>query len=233
MAADAQIVTASIDDYLLALADGIYQAQKQLSRVSVEGQPGQPSITYQLPRVDFEFRVTFALSESTVGGGDEAARKQIQIRPADAVGSRAATMASTIKGTFVAVPAGGGKPPSRLSTDVSRVTSKRGREYTVRARVQLATGEPVPGTRVEFNIDRELSARIPNRRTPGAAVSLCQGTRLEFGVRQTDERGYAETSLKIDEAELSGACIAVQVNAVDAEDVLVFEVPDPSGGAGQ
>lgn len=226
MPPNANIVNASIDDYLLALADGVYQAQRQLSRVSVEGQPGQPSITYQLPRVDFEFRVTFALSQSDPRGGDDEGKKVIQISPAGEGGTRSASVASTIKGSFIAVPAGGGKPPSVLSTRLADHSRDGTRRHGVTADVRSGAGEPLGDVEVQFNIDREMTRRLTEANGL-VFTDLRAGTRLWFGVRHTDGRGAAQNILDIDASEPAGTCVAVQVDAVDESELIVFEVPRP------
>ena len=67
------LIETTLDDYLLALADGIQQAQRQLDQVTVAGRPGQPATGYHLPRVEFELKMTFAMRGATPGG-DAAAR---------------------------------------------------------------------------------------------------------------------------------------------------------------
>ena len=57
-----EILTGTIDDYLLSIADGIEKAQAVLSKVRVPGQPGTPPTTYIIPSLEFELRMHVELS---------------------------------------------------------------------------------------------------------------------------------------------------------------------------
>ncbi len=72
------VLTGSIDDYLLAVADGIHQAQLQLSQMRVPALPGQQAVMYQLPRVDFEFKMSFEISTKS---GNEGSGVALRARP--------------------------------------------------------------------------------------------------------------------------------------------------------
>src|SRR5574337_911629 len=59
--ADKQLISTSVDEYLISLANSINHAQRYISQLRVTGQDGQPSVTYQLPRVEFELKLLFQL----------------------------------------------------------------------------------------------------------------------------------------------------------------------------
>ena len=79
-------LTGSIDDYLLGLADGIQKAQRQLSQMAITLQPGEAAVTYQIPRVEFELKMSLevATPADDKGGGGA----QLRFRPASPVARR-------------------------------------------------------------------------------------------------------------------------------------------------
>lgn len=214
------------DVYLLALADSIYQAQRQLNQLVVEAQPGQPTVSYQLPRVDFEFKVSFSLEERRQSESGRPAN-QLAITPVDGtnVRSSSASMVSTIKGAFVSVPATGGKPAPALATTVQRSSSKSGSPFTLTARAYAVSGENLPGVEIQFNINRQLSKQLSVAAGAGDGA-LKPGTTIDYGVRTTNANGIAQVLLTFDDAEPAGACVAVQVNGLGIEEVVVFSVPE-------
>ncbi|MGH8569948.1 MAG: hypothetical protein ACREXU_18570, partial [Gammaproteobacteria bacterium] len=56
-----ELINTSVDEYLISLANSINHAQRYISQLRVAGQDGQPSVTYQLPRVEFELKLLFQL----------------------------------------------------------------------------------------------------------------------------------------------------------------------------
>ena len=52
--ADNELINTSVDEYLISLANSINHAQRYISQLRIAGQDGQPSVTDQLPRVEFE-----------------------------------------------------------------------------------------------------------------------------------------------------------------------------------
>lgn len=216
------LLTASIDDYLLALADGIHKAQRQLSQISIALQPGQPAITYQLPRVDFEFKVTFALARSEEPGA-AAGGGALRLRPASGeAGGRNSTTAeaaSVIKGCFVAVPALGGKPPAVIATRLERLA---GRRLSITVQVASAAGEKLAGIPVELNVDRELSRRL--NRAAHADFELKPETDLWNGRVETNAEGIAQTVLKVSPAEPAGSYVAVLIDVLNETRTITYKV---------
>lgn len=227
--ASARQLTQPIDEYLLALADGVYRAQRQLSQLVIEAQPGQPTISYQLPRVDFELKVSFSLETKEAEGGRVS--RQLSIAPADGTGATrtaTASMVSTIKGAFVAVPATGGKPAPRLALSVKQTetTGYVGPPYTLEAHAYTASGEDLKGIEVQFNIDRDLSRLLSTSAgVKESAAKIHDGTTIDRGVVRTDAHGRAKVTITIGQGQPGGSCLAVQVNALGSEDVMVFTVP--------
>jgi hypothetical protein len=222
-----EFLTASIDDYLLALADGIYQAQRQLSQVSVDLQPGQPPVTYQLPKVDFEFKMTFELGkkteiQETTTSALSQSKGVLRVRPVDgqrsSSGSSRAEAASLIKGSFVAVPGHGGKPRPILATRIERLT---GRRYQIEVTTGTAAGEALSGVEVQFNVDHELSRRLNEAQS--LAVDLQAGTTLTSGVVATDASGHAVNVLTLAEEEPLGVRVAVLIDALDYSELITFQ----------
>lgn len=213
-----ELLTASIDDYLLALADGIHKAQRQLSQISIALQPGQPAITYQLPRVDFEFKVTFGLTRSD--DPTAAAGGALRLRPASSEPSgrnhTSAEAASIIKGSFVAVPALGGKPPAVISTRLERLA---GRRLSITVQVASAAGEKMANVPVELNVDRELSRRL-NRGQNDAS----RDTDLWHGRIETNSDGIAQTVLKVSPSEPVGSYVAVLIDVLNETRTITFQV---------
>lgn len=223
MAKSESILTASIDDYLIALADGVGRAQRQLARISIDGQPGQPALTYQLPRVDFEFKMVFELGSAAQVGelAEGSSRKQFQVRPLNNTNNRAgASIASTISGSLVAVPAQGGRPPPVVKSSYLRM---EGRSFELRVTVQSITGEPLGGVDVEFNIDRELTRQLNAARVPGFN-DIAAGTRLWFGEVETKANGRAHNVLTFDEAESEALLVAVQIDVLKQRETILFSL---------
>ncbi len=224
MAESTSILTASIDDYLIALADGVSRAQRQLARVSIDVQAGQPALSYQLPRVDFEFKMVFELGSAAQAADlteGKAIRKQLQVRPINAGAARAsASIASTISGSLVAVPAEGGRPPPVVKSSYLKMGD---RSFELRVSVQTLTGEPIPGVEVEFNVDRELTRQLNTVQDAGFSA-LASGTRLWFGEVSTKQNGRANNVLEFDQAEAPTLVVAVQIDVLKQRETILFSL---------
>ncbi len=217
-----EFLTASIDDYLLAVADGVHQAQLQLSQMRIPAQPGQPAITYQLPRLDFELKMSFEVSRRS---GDTGGRSGLALR-ARPVGveqasgaSSTAEAASIIKGSFVAVPTDGGKPPAVVRTLLKRISA---RALEIVVLVQSATGENLEGVDVQFNVDREQSRRF--NQAEGLDTDLKAGTNLLDGRVPTQANGQAGTALQVAQDEPAGSQVVVLIDVVGKTETIIFKV---------
>ncbi len=221
------VVSGAIEDYLLSLAESLQSAQKQLSQMKLPAQPGQPAITYQIPRLDFEFKMSLEIAKSkTRPGEDKQSGKTggmlLKARPAGGqqTGSESTSVeaASTIKGSFVAIPSEGGKPPPIVRTFLNR---RSARQLEITVDVQTAAGEKMADVEVQFNIDRELSGQLNE---PGAGLKT--DTDLWYGMIMTDADGRALNNLKVDAGEPVGTHVAVIIDVFGETDTLIFKVEE-------
>ncbi len=221
MADNTAMLTGTIDDYLLGLADGLQKAQAQLSQVSIVVQKDEAPITYQIPRLDFELKMSFEMVLSKNGE----ATKQLRFKTAGGRGSRQSTAeaTSTIKGTLVAVPRSAGKPLPLITTTLERVNKDHLR---VQVSTATAAGEVMVGVAVHFNVDRrrsrELTAALGNL---GAALDPNPLPRTKFydGVVETDATGIAVGILDIDPDEPTGKCIAAMVDVLGQTETILVQ----------
>jgi len=229
-----ELLTGSIDDYLLGLADGIQKAQRQLSQMALVVQPGEAPVTYQIPRVDFELKMSFEMTTSAEDGAS------LRFRPASGRqgGSSTSTEASSIiRGSFVAVPVHGGKPPPIIKTTLRRISSHK-LEFTVS--VTSAAGEKLSGVDVQFNVDRDLSKKltpIGDAAFPPAIFDtstmdassfdepsdLQPGTKFWDGLVTTNEQGIAVGVLNVDPLEPAGTRVAAVVDVLGKTETIVFK----------
>ena len=240
MANEGELLAGSIDDYLLGLADGIQKAQRQLSQMALVVQSGASPITYQIPRVDFELKMSFEMTTTPTDQGG-AGSATLRFRPAS--GSRGGSSTSTeassiIKGSFVAVPANNGKPPPVIRNTLRRISSHR-LEITVS--VTSAAGEKLAGVEVQFNVDRDLSKKLTplanaayssalfdESAMDGASfdqpADLQPGTKFWDGLVATNEDGIAVGVLNVDAMEPAGTRVAAVVDVLGKTDTIVFKV---------
>jgi hypothetical protein len=236
-----ELLTGSIDDYLLGLADGIQKAQRQLSQMALVVQPGEAPVTYQIPRVDFELKMSFEMTTVPSDEGDgTAGSSALRFRPAGGRrgGSSTSTEASSIiRGSFVAVPVHGGKPPPVIRTTLRRISSHK-LEITVS--VTSAAGEKLSGVEVQFNVDRDLSRKLTpianaayasavfdTSTMDGASfdqpADLQPGTKFWDGLVTTNEEGLAAGVLNVDPLEPAGTRVAAIVDVLGKTDTIVFK----------
>lgn len=216
------LLETTLDNYLLALAQGIQEAQRHLDTVEVPGRPGQPATGYHLPRVEFELKMQFAMRGEQPGEDGQnksASRGQLLLRPASKPTSESFSgeAISTIRGAFVAVPVTGGRAASVLRCSLVR----RGpREVALIAFVADALGNSQAGAPIQANVDRERSAELSPGGTP-----LTLETDLTVGLIHTDAKGFAETTLRIAEAEPAGAIVVIVVDGPGASETLMIQAP--------
>jgi hypothetical protein len=218
------LLESTLDDYLLALAQGIQEAQRQLDEVSVPGRPGQPATAYHLPRVDFELKMTFAMrgeqpAEDQPPPAGRARAGKLMLRPAARAGSEnySGEATSTIRGSFVAVPVTGGRAATVLRCSLIR---RSARDIGLVVFVADSLGVPQVDVPVQANVDRERSAEFAT--PPGQP--LFAATDVTVGLIRTDARGFAETSLKIADDEPAGAVVVVTLDAPGATETVMVQV---------
>ena len=228
--ADPTALLTTIDDYLLSLADGIALAQNELSRTAAAGPPGK-QFTYYLPKLEFELRMRIqvtqdqALSHRYESVRDPAVRdKHLLFSPVNASQSSSSSSSvteviSTVKGSFVAVPANEGLPAVVLR---SRVEAN-GRAVTVFVDATNAAAEPLGGLSVEVNIDRDESETMSA--DEGVPTLDWTDTWLDAGVVRTAPTGEASVLLNIGTAMPAGAHLVLAIDAAQQTEMLVIEVP--------
>lgn len=211
----------TLDDYLVGLANGIRQAQAQLNAIVVDGPLGQPAVSYQLPRVDFELKLSFALASTASAGGAPAAPRLLARSPqpgGQGGNGFTAEGTSTLRGSFVAVPLAAQRPPVLLTIGFKII---REIEVELIATVADALGVAQVGVEVEFNIDPDRSAALGG----ADAVPLDEATQIRPAVVATDAQGRAVAVLHISEREAPGALIAVSVDALGVTETALMQAP--------
>lgn len=232
------LVAATVDEFLLSLAEGILHAQEALNRLQVVDSLGRPGPSYWLPRLDFELRVTAEMVQGPVPVRQSdaiqlfsepvsAPRRHLVVRPVQAAetatpGFRAEVI-STLRGSFVAVPPNDGKPPLVVTSAVARQDALR---HKLSVRVITAVGEPVAGLEAHFNIDPAWSRELSAADAP-AFTAPSPDTHLKDGVVPTDSQGRAATVLVVAANEIPGAQIAVLIDVAGKTERVVVSVPKP------
>lgn len=223
----------SIDDYLIAIADGLRLAQQRLNSLQVSGLPGQPATMYHLPKLDFELKMAFKLSQarttSQAEGIEVLGNKKLTIRPLmPGAGSAefVAEGASLIRGTFVAIPAHGGRPAPELRVGLSRPGGVRAGSVVphveIRVLITNVAGELLGGVEVSFNIDRDQLESL-NSVTPGIPV-LSDKTYLENAIVLTSSSGIAACRLCIADTENVGTSIPIVIDALGKTEMVIYQV---------
>ena len=116
------------------------------------------------------------------------------------------------------MPANNGLPGPVVSVAVD---GKDPRSPIVRVTARNAAGEPLPGTEVQLNVDREESATLTAG--PGGAYEIPPDTAFDRGVVTTDASGVAEAVLKISSKQKEGL-LALVIDALDQTEMVVYEV---------
>ena len=229
---------ATIDDYLVSLAAGVSEAQRRLNALSTSADGPASPVAYQIPKLEFELRMTLAMQSTTepepqrlssAGALASAQLVKRQLRFQTATSSTQSSIASTLRGSIVAVPTSGGRPTPRLDVTAVPVEEAQGlpsgaSAVLVLAEVSNAAGEVLEGEEVQFNVDRELSAAL-NAEEGRERVELDAGTTLFNAVVRTDGRGLAGTQLIVQGTESPGTSIAVTVDAVQRTRTVIWRVP--------
>jgi hypothetical protein len=221
--ADLNDAFSTLDDFLLGIAEGIARAQEELSR-SAAGPAGQQFV-YHLPRVDFEMKMNMrVVEEEALDNRFRLLRpagkaKHLLFKPVTAQESSSVLeIAAVVRGSFVAVPANNGLPPSRIQTSVTRVDTRHAR---VRVTAGNAAGEALSGVEVQFNVDREESVAL--NAASGVTMTVAADTRFDRGAVETDDDGVAEATLTLASGQQAGLLVLV-IDALEQVDTVVYEV---------
>lgn len=187
-------VVASIEHYLLGLGHSLHRAQEKLGRLATTVQEGEAPVVFQVPRLDFEFKVSIDLDDD-----DDA--PQLRLRPAQ--GSGAVTdgdVASLIRGSLVAVPMHGRRERPRLTVEVRRLGEGRDRRIT--AVLTDLDDRALVKVPVSFDLATEAGTPAP------------EGIALDRVQARTSEAGRANVVLQVsDDAPADAACV-VRVEAL-------------------
>jgi hypothetical protein len=182
----------SIEELLVALAEGVREAQVALNSVPLLDPSGRPLATYQLPYLDFTI-VVEVQTETSSGGG----RPIALFRPVAASTQSDTSVKSTVAGRLIAAPPGDGLPVPRLRLTT---TGNIAGAATISIEVSNSAGEVLAGQKVELNIDDIASAKLTSARN-GPAWTRLANTRLAEALLVTDDKGVASTKLLIDPAQ--------------------------------
>lgn len=215
MTTESRFVGNSIEELLVALAEGVREAQLALNAGPRVDASGAPLGGYQLPFLDFSIKVDMQ-TKADAGG-----RPVALLFTARDQSSSNQQVSSTISGRLVATPPGEGLPTPRIAFVVSQ---NIGGKATLSITVTNSAGEVLADQPVELNIDDEAGATLSAAR--GAANYKRQaGTRLDQALLRTDASGKAATTLSIAAKEPSRAVVVVvaSIGAFNARAVVGLE----------
>ena len=230
----------TLDDYLVSLADGMAQAQERLNSVQPSGDGS--NVRYRIPQLEFELKMTMDLSEqespaatpstdaptsaisSRIAAMRRLPRKQLRVKP---ITQESQTqLASTIRGTLVAVPEGGGIPEAVIAIqlapqDEAPVAVPEGtRAVAVIIDVIDRAGTALSNTEVQVNIDREQATALDGTDT------LADGTVIVDALLRTNANGHATTWLFIGPDQAPGTHIVLIADAANRTRSIIFPVPE-------
>lgn len=218
-----EFLIATIDDYLLSIADGIQLAQSKLDQLPTTSAVSQtPSHTYYIPKIDFELKMTVSIEERTrenVGG----VRPTLMMRPVqkEELEQVNAQAVSTLRGSFVAMPI---TQPQAPITAISYIRINEQNKPMIGVEIK-AVGGNVKGHEVHFNVDRDLS-RIAN-----ADIGLNAAPKLTTmfvdPVVYSNDNGIAQSQLFIDPEEPDGLIVVLALDVAGQTELIHFGV---SGG---
>lgn len=205
----------ALHEILVSISDSLNEAQNQLRNMPPYDQYGRPNTLYQLPYLDFSLEVISEIdTQSQSKPKDNSSHKSLSkpeatsfnkvhavrdyqfvrtqallfkpVTPTNKNNSSSNKITSTISGRFVAIMPNEGLPQVFLSLQAE---SKDGTHKLI-AKLQLATGEPVVGQKVELNFDANNTYAL-NESTSGKA---------EFSPKNegfTNAKGQFETNVTI------------------------------------
>lgn len=234
--ADKELINTSIDEYLISLANSINHAQRYISQLRVAGQDGQPSVTYQLPRVEFELKLLFQLDTRPPPSGGkqrDIAKAEggafLEARPisfeAGEVDSTTAAAASTIKGAFVTVPIHGGTPPPVVNIAWKQVSDSP-KQITIKVTVRSAIGDALNGREVQFNLDKDLARKLNEVwRSEKDLEKILPNTRLTYVLLLTAGNGEVENTLTIKD-DVKKLKVPVVIDVMGTTKTMIFTSDD-------
>lgn len=236
MSTQGNFVAGSIEDILVALAQGIRDAQDRLNALEPFDAYGRPRPQYYLPHLDFTLKINAVetTTTDTAGGAAVGARQMEQLsrrsfaadgqrsfvewrappltfavaNPARTSSSATHEIYSTISGRFIAVPPNDGMPQIGL-TVVSAAVAGEARKRSVTVTAGFAAGGAVSGATVEFNVDAGATGALNDLTTPPVIDSTQV---FETGAVATDDDGVAATVVDFAKAPTGIQKLLVVVN---------------------
>ena len=229
MSAPHKHVAGTLQEILVAMADGLREAQEALNEVPPIDAFGRPSNSYHLPYLDFAIKV---VAETTRGDEESAESPLPQLHwasrrsrtvmrslpqltfhtyePGSPVNETSSLeLTSTLSGRFVSVPPGEGMPIVRL-----QATAEKGdgaRDHDLEVMVSNSAGERLGDVDVEFNIDVAATRALTN--AGGVEFEDRKpATKLESGVVATNADGVARNTLVFSPAEPKEATFVIVIN---------------------
>lgn len=199
---DARFVGSSIEELLVALAEGVREAQIALNAGPLTDSNGRPLAVYQLPYLDFVVNVEIA---TLVGNRGRPVALLFMPVPGTGGSESQRQIRSTITGRLVATPPGDGLPVPRIR--LAAVAPRSGRAR-IDIEVSNTAGERLAGQMVEINIDDETSRRLSAANGLAGFARPAQ-TRLEQALVLTDAQGRASVGLAVDPATPRQGIVAV------------------------
>ena len=202
MPEDSRFVGNSIEELLVALAEGVRDAQVALNAMPLLDQIGRPLVNYHLPYLDFIFAVEMTTAVSSNG-------RSVTLVASSASSSQSTNeVRSQISGRIIATPPGDGLPVPRIEIAAG---SNIGGQAAISVRVSNTAGELLANQQVELNIDHEASKMLSSVRQQFASFVPSVATRLTEALLTTGTDGTASTSLLIDDKDQHNLNVLVVV----------------------
>jgi hypothetical protein len=181
----------SIEELLVALAEGVREAQAALASTDNVDAAGRPLPGYHLPYLDFSINVEM---ETRSDSGGRPVALLFKSQPGT---STTQQVTSTIAGRLVATPPGDGLPIPRI--DLLPGVNIGG-EVRLDLRLSNSAGEVLAGRTVELNVDDAASTRLTDM-LHGIEYRRLAGSRLKDALLTTGSDGVAQTLMSIDGAQ--------------------------------
>jgi hypothetical protein len=215
MPAESRFVGNSIEELLVALAEGVREAQLALNSGPKVDAAGVPIGGYHLPFLDFSIKVDMQTK------ADSGGRPIALLFTAKDQNSTNQQVSSTISGRLVATPPGEGLPTPRIAFTVG---GNIGGQAQLTVAVTNSAGEVLADQPVELNIDDAASATLSAVR--GAANFVRQSaTRLQQAVLRTNAEGRATAVLAVGKEPARAVVVVVaSIGAFSARAVVGLEV---------
>lgn len=231
-------VAGTLEEILVAMADGLREAQDALNEIPPTDAFGRPSGGYHLPYLDFSIKVIAETTQSDEGADslpvlrlasrrtalDKLHRPRLALHtfePGSAsADSSSLEVTSTLSGRFVAVPPGEGMPVVRLRATASREAA---REHAIEVTVSNSAGEQLADVDVEFNLDIPASEALS--KADGIELEGRKpATKLAQGVAASDAEGVARNVLVFSSHEPREASFVISINVGNVSTNLTVTV---------